>query len=519
MDLFWTKKTQIQSITNDPLGFNNRLKLNYFDTLFLGLTVLVSRAKYYILYPRFIKSLDAYNCLNYSNLLKLERAYLVAVCKHEEDESDLDHYGILGKNRLKILDSTEKDDFKFIIFENNRSGYNLLKGNLGKIGLIKRDRFNENNELQVILTSLGERIVDNKIIDPNLDKDTLIEDFYNNDCLCNLSNQEKILLMQVFKGDLKVVKQMEGGDNYIFDDSTDKNFNLEDFIGEVDKTKQRSILSKIRYHSLVYILSIFKQEKDDFLSTLIDDCFIEKKEFSKIRQLWRGYFLVCGFQEVCELTLYLIYEILKNKWDGRNDQEILATFEEIQGIVEEKLVLQYKIQYSNFSKIIREKQLIIKSMENDKKNTLKKIPNLIKEYCRILYEAFQKEDQELKKFINNMDEGTTNFTLVKFLTFYNKHKDLAEGQFTYRFFKDFCLPRQKDVIDNRHYRGTEKILLFETENEIIASFSNLETFTPANIFEQDKLTRVLIKIITDLGLISDNKITTDGEMLLEEYNG
>jgi hypothetical protein len=485
----------------------------------LGLTVLVSRAKYYILYPRFIKSLETHNCLKFSDLLKLERAYLIAVCKHEEDESNLDHYGILGKNKLKSLDSAEKDDFNFKIFEDNKSGYNLLKGNLVKIGLIKRDRFNEDNELEVKLTSLGERVVDNKIIDPNLDKDALIEDFKNNDCLCSLSNQEKILLRQVFKGDLKVVKQKEGGYDYIFDDSADKNFNLEDFIGEVDKTKQRAILSKIRYHSLAFILSIFKQEKENFLSTLIDDCFIEKKKFSKIRQLWRGYFLVCGFQEVSELTLYLVYEILKNKWDGKNDQEILATFEEIQSIVEEKLVLTPKIQFSNFSKIIREKKLIVKSMENDKETAIKKIPNLIKEYCKILYKAFQKENPEIKKFINNMDEGTTNFTLEKFLKFYKNHKDLEEGQFTYRFFKDFCLPRQKDVIDNRLYKGTEKILLYETEHEIIASFSNLEFFLPAKVFDQNKLTLMLIKIITDLGLVGDNKITTDGETLLEEYNG
>lgn len=86
---------------------------------------------------------------------------------------------------------------------------------------------------------------------------------------------------------------------------------------------------------------------------MIDDCFTKKEELSNIRQLWRGYFLACGFQEVSELTLYLIYEILKNKWDGKKDQEISATFKEILSILEEKLVLKSKIQNSNFSQIIK----------------------------------------------------------------------------------------------------------------------------------------------------------------------
>lgn len=523
MELFWTKKTQIESVSSDPLGFSNKLRIHFFDTLFVGLTLPVTRAKYYLLYPRFILSLEKYNCLDFSNLLKLERAYLIAATKHGSIEKDKDHNGILGADSYP-KSIKELEDFNFEIFQNNKSGFNRLKENLVKLGLFKPDPYNKNNEIKIKLTSFGRKIADKKIINPNFEKDQLINNFITKDCLCSLSHREKTLLEHVFMGDLKVEKHKEEFYDVVFDKSVSKAFDIKEFFKKkIERRLRVLILSKIRFHSLIFFLSVFRIKRENFISAMIEDCFVKKEEFSDIKQLWRGYFLTCGLQEVMTLALYLIYEIIKYKWDGKKDQEKSATFEEIKSCLEIKLLLSPIFKYRNFSHIIKESQQIIGNIEmnKNKDENLKKIPNLIKEYCRILNNAFHDEHEDLIDFIENMDIKPSNYTLRNFIEFYKAHENLDERQYTYLFFKDFCLPRQNAVIDYRNYRGIEKILLYETENEIISFFSELKNYSPRSVgvLIHSKLSINLFKIMVDLGLIENNVLTKKGEQLVRDYNG
>ncbi len=527
MQIFWTKKSKFESKTNDPLGFNFRIKIKLFDNLFLGLTNPVTRAKYYILYPRFIQSLERDNKLNISNFLRLERAYLIATYQHQNEEREMDHSGILGKVAASKLTDEDIKAFDFKIFKNNQSGYNQLRGNLVNIGLIRGGSKVDFNDK---LTSLGHYLIDNNLINTNNNNENLIKDFKKNECLCELSKRDKLLLRKVLSGNFHV-KQLKDGDyDVIPDDNIDKDFQFSKLIKGIDDREVISILGKIRYHSLILILSIYDKKPVKFLPEFIKNCFSEEKKYKKIRGLWRFYFLVCGFHEICEMTLYLINEILKNKWDGSENQEVSLTIEEIIKFFEENLVLKPKRKYSNFTEVIEESLKIIKSVEENKEENLKKLPNFIKEYYRILYFNFIQESEELVQFLTNFDAPTTNHTLDSFLKFYDKNKTLEDFEYVFKFFKDFCLPRQNHINIYRNYRGKERVLLYQTEIKIISKFSSTDNFKPSNVLTQTKLTNNLMKIITDLGLIQENKegltgerknnieLTEEGEKFLEQYH-
>lgn len=518
MQLFWTKKTQIQSKTSDPLGFTFRIRVPLFDILFLGLTNPVTRAKYYILYPKFIQSLEKFESLKILSLLKLERAYLIAAYEHSKEEFDKDHSGILGINSISRISDERLREYNFKIFENNQSGFNRLRGNLAKIGLIRNDS-NENNELKVKLTSLGYKIANKQFFNPNSSYEILIKDFKESECLCKLSDQEQVFLRHVFTGDFKVETQQKGEYNIIPSDSVEKSFDILNFLRNLEVQEEFSFLTNIRHHSLIYILSIFNKLPEDFISELIEDCFSSVvDEYVNIRQLWRFYFLVCGFQEVCELTLFLINEILKNKWNGIENQEATLSFKELQLNLKEDFAINSKIKYGNFPRIIREAKEIINNIGKNNEKNLKKIPNLIKVYYGILWNHFKNEKNELVRFIINLDSPVTSLTLDSFLKYYEINKNLEENQFVFIFFKDFCLLRQKNINQYRNYRGKERALLFDTENEIVAQFSKSDVFKPSNVLDQFKLTNNLIKILNDLGLIFENKLTKDVIELLKRYH-
>jgi len=527
MQIFWTKKSKFESKTNDPLGFNFRIKIKLFDNLFLGLTNPVTRAKYYILYPRFIQSLERHNKLNISNFLRLEKAYLIATYQHQNEERERDHLGIMGIDKLSKLTEEKIKAFDFEIFKNNQSGYNQLRGNLINIGLIRGGNKVEFNDK---LTSLGQYLIDNILINPNNDNENLINNLKKNECLCELSKREKILLRKVLSGNFYVKKLKNGNYDVIPDDDIDKDFHFSKLIKGIDDREVISILGKIRYHSLIFILSIYDKKPVKFLPEFIKNCFSEEKKYKKIRGLWRFYFLVCGFHEICEITLYLINEILKKKWDGSENQEVSLTIEEMFKFFKENLVLKPKRKYSNFTEVIEESLKIIKSIEEDKEENLKKLPNFIKEYYKILYFNFIQEPEELVQFLTNFDAPTTNHTLDTFLKFYEKHKDLEDIEYVFKFFKNFCLPRQNHINIYRNYRGKERVLLYQTEIKIISKFSNTDNFKPSNVLNQFKLTNNLMKILTDLDLIHENKedltgerennieLTEEGEKFLEQYH-
>lgn len=517
MEIFWTKKTQILSKTNDPLGFNQRIRVRFFDLLFRGLTMPVTRAKYYALYPRFIQSLEYHNKLNISSFLKLEKSYLAAAYRHKE-ESENDHNGILGINGIEGNSDAVINSLDFKIFKNDQSGFNRLKGNLINMGLIIDDS-NEKNELKVKLTSLGQFVVDNKLINPNLDPIVLIDEFKKNDCLCKLSKRERFLLYKVFVGDFQVIKKKETYD-VIPQDLVDKSFTLKSFLKNLDYVDEVLLFSKIRFNSLMYILHIFNKEPEDknrFVDELVNDCFNEVKRSEKIKQLWRFYFLVCGFQEVCELTLYLVNEIVKIEGQAIGNKEISCKFETIKKFLKNQVDINPVKEKRNIIQIIHESDGIIKE-QKDIKSNMKEIPSLIKEYYAVLYENFQNEPKELIKFLTNIDAIATELTIEEFLLFFDKHKELKVDEFIFHFLKRFCLPRQKNIIKYRQYKGNERILIFETESELIIDSSESKKFTPTNVLTQSKLTNNLIPILTDLNLIFNNKLTEEGINLLKNYN-
>lgn len=460
--------------------------------------------------------------------MTLKNVQKILLLRYSNEEREKDHTGILGKDTASRLTEDDIKSFDFQIFKNDLSGYNQLRGNLINIGLIKGGSKVELNDK---LTSLGQYLIDNILINPNNDNDTLIKNFKKNDCVCELSIRDKILLRNVFSGNFQVKKLKDGDYDVIPDDAIDKGFNFSEFIKGIDDLETISILGKIRYHSLILILSIYDKNPVKFLPEFIKNCFSEEKKFNKIRGLWRFYFLVCGFHEICELTFYLINEILKNEWDGSEKQEVSLTIEEIFKFFEENLVLNPKRKYSNFTRIIEESLKIVKSIEENSKENLKYLPNFIKEYYRILYDNFKKELNELIQFLTNLDAPTTNHTLDSFLKYYDKNKELEDIEYVFKFFKEFCLPRQNHINIYRNYKGKERVLLYQTEKKIISKFLSNGNFTPSNVLTQFKLTNNLMKILTDLGLIYENKedltsegskkieLTEEGKKFLEQYNG
>ena len=510
MDLFWNKKISSNPKTDDPLGFLRKIKIKIFDTLFLGLTKPVYNAKYYSLYPSFIYFLEKHNLMSKEdskeNLAKLDKAFLVAAKEVTSEEDEKKTLGLLGIGSINKLSEEDLYSLNFDMFSGGGIGFDKLYGNLLKMGLLK-----DSNEggitLKTKTTIIGRSFAKFSCLekfDSLEDTKKLIESFKED---VYLKDDEKEFLRKLFLGRYKFNK----GD-VVFDEGVDYSFDYNDLLsGKLSEEYVNNLFIKIRNNTIRYWLSIFsKYEKLDnntFLQKLlVDTLYNQDSNFKKIREFWKFYFAFCGYEEVGNLTMYYFYELLRKRWDGTPDKEVSMTFEELKKLNSK----EFEYNLDGFDKVVLD--------INSNLDRIEELPVRIKKLYGETIELFDKLDPKLVDFLLRIEENKlhTRYNLDMFIGFYRDNNNVSPYEFVYKFFMEFCLPRQDDIIKDRGYTGKdERILFVKDESGISSVFPG--DFKPIGVLDHSKMENAL-RILSDIGLISGGCLTEIGRKLVGEQD-
>ena len=484
--MFWNKKVLAGSKTDDPLGFLRKIKNRFFDTLFLGLTKPVYNAKYYSLYPTFLQFLIENNSLTRKNISVLDKAFLVTA----KEVVSSDYLGLLGITSLKNVSETEMYSLNFDIFKNGGLGFDKMLGSLINLNLVKESK-DTKKEIPYEVTTIGRSFIKfsclknqtlNILNNPSDLINCLREDIY-------LKDSEKELLRRVFLGEYEVGKNSDAHF------ATDVDFRFD--YSELNKSlneKSIAIYNKLRHYTIEYWTSIFKEGMDyyEFVLALLKDVLYKRDEkFDKIRKLWKLYFVISGYEYVNDLTMYYFYETVRKKWDGISS-DVSVSFNDLPNLMSYKEHNFSSITFENLSKDIR-----------NNLNDLATLPSKIKQLYKQTVDLFRSLDDALFKLFVKFEKIklSTTYGVERFIDFYQTNRSLDDKEFILKFFREFCLLRQGDIIRERGYfQKDEKILFIIYQDGISTSYERDKTFYPKGVFDHSKLENAL-RILADIDIL------------------